>query len=62
MPIIAKNRRQTRRLLMLVPTFDDARSMLGRALLQEGRFDVALPEFDARTKSSPDSFGDLGRL
>jgi serine/threonine-protein kinase len=51
-----------RRLLVLVPTFDDARSILGRSLLQEGRFESALPEFKARTKSSPGSFGDIGRL
>jgi tetratricopeptide (TPR) repeat protein len=51
-----------RRLLVLVPGFDDARSILGRSLLQQGRFDAALSEFNARSKASPASFGDLGRL
>jgi DNA-binding winged helix-turn-helix (wHTH) protein/TolB-like protein/tetratricopeptide (TPR) repeat protein len=49
------------RLLTLVPTFDDARSILGRVRLQQGRVDEALQLFNARTHSSPGSFGDLGR-
>jgi tetratricopeptide (TPR) repeat protein len=51
-----------RRLLVLVPAFDDARSILGRSLLQQGQLDAALLEFNARSKASPASFGDLGRL
>lgn len=49
------------RLLALVPTFDDAHSILGRCLLHQGKIDSALEQFTARTKSSPGSFGDLGR-
>ena len=49
------------RLLALVPTFDDARSILGRIFVRQGKFDQALALFKARTKSSPGSFGDLGR-
>jgi DNA-binding winged helix-turn-helix (wHTH) protein/TolB-like protein/tetratricopeptide (TPR) repeat protein len=50
-----------RRLLDLVPTFDDARSILGRTLLQQHEFDQALELFKARTKPSPGSLGDVGR-
>jgi DNA-binding winged helix-turn-helix (wHTH) protein/TolB-like protein/Flp pilus assembly protein TadD len=50
-----------RRLLQLVPTFDDAHSILARALLKQGKVAEALEQFTARTKPSPGSFGDLGR-
>jgi DNA-binding winged helix-turn-helix (wHTH) protein/TolB-like protein/Flp pilus assembly protein TadD len=49
------------RLLVLVPTFDDAHSILGRCLLRQGKIEAALAQFAVRTKSSPGSFGDLGR-
>ena len=49
------------RLLVLVPTFDDAHSILGRCLLRQGKIEPALAQFTIRTKSSPGSFGDLGR-
>ena len=49
------------RLLTLVPTFDDARSLLGRTLMQQGKFDAALVQFNARNRTSPGSFGDIGR-
>jgi len=52
---------QSQRLLALVPTFDDARSILGRVRLQQGHVDEALRLFNQRTQSSPGSFGDLGR-
>lgn len=52
---------QAERLLALVPTFDDARSILGRVRLQQNRIDDALRLFGERTRSSPGSFGDLGR-
>ncbi len=49
------------RLLQLVPAFDDAHSILGRALLKLGKVEEALEQYNLRTKSSPGSFGDLGR-
>lgn len=51
----------TERLLTLVPTFDDARTILGRALLHTGRGAAALGQFEARVGPSPGSFGDIGR-
>lgn len=50
-----------RRLIALVPTFDDAHTLLGRALLQQGRVEDALAQFRARNRTSPGSFGDVGR-
>jgi Flp pilus assembly protein TadD len=44
-----------------VPTFDDAHSLLGRSLLQQGEFEAALAQFAARNRTSPGSFGDMGR-
>lgn len=49
------------RVLLLVPNFDDARSLVGRSLLQQRKFDAALAQFNGRRKSSPGSFGDVGR-
>jgi DNA-binding winged helix-turn-helix (wHTH) protein/TolB-like protein/tetratricopeptide (TPR) repeat protein len=49
------------RLIKLVPTFDDARSLLGRTLLHQGKIDAALAQFTARNRTSPGSFGDMGR-
>jgi DNA-binding winged helix-turn-helix (wHTH) protein/TolB-like protein/tetratricopeptide (TPR) repeat protein len=50
-----------RRLITLVPTFDDAHTLLGRTLLQQGKIDEALAQFRARNRTSPGSFGDIGR-
>jgi DNA-binding winged helix-turn-helix (wHTH) protein/TolB-like protein/tetratricopeptide (TPR) repeat protein len=50
-----------RRLIKAVPTFDDAHTLLGRALLQQGQVDQALAQFRARNRTSPGSFGDIGR-
>ena len=50
-----------KRLLTLVPTFDDAHSLLGRTLLRQGKLDAALAQFTARNRTSPGSFGDIGR-
>jgi tetratricopeptide (TPR) repeat protein len=49
------------RLLVLVPTFDDARSIIGRARRHQGNVDAALAQFEARSRTSPGSFGDIGR-
>jgi TolB-like protein/tetratricopeptide (TPR) repeat protein len=49
------------RLLAMVPTFDDAHSLSGRALLHLGKFEEAAAHFAARNRTSPGSFGDLGR-
>jgi DNA-binding winged helix-turn-helix (wHTH) protein/TolB-like protein/Tfp pilus assembly protein PilF len=49
------------RILALHPGFDHARSLLGRALLQQGDAAAALAHFHARRHPSPGSFGDVGR-
>jgi serine/threonine-protein kinase len=49
------------RLLTLMPTFADALSISGRALLHQGNVDAALARFAARNRTSPGSFGDMGR-
>jgi hypothetical protein len=42
-----------------MPTFADAQSISGRALLRQGKVDAALALFAARDRTSPGSFGDL---
>ena len=49
------------RLLTLMPTFADARSLSGRALLHQGKTEAALTQFAAQNRTSPGSFGDMGR-
>jgi tetratricopeptide (TPR) repeat protein len=49
------------RLLTLMPTFADALSISGRTLLHQGKVDAALVRFAARNRTSPGSFGDMGR-
>ncbi len=49
------------RLLTLMPTFADARSISGRALMHQGKTEAALAQFAARNRPSPGSFGDVGR-
>jgi serine/threonine-protein kinase len=50
------------RLLTLVPTFADARSISGRALMHQGNVEAALAQFAAQNRTSPGSFGDMGRV
>jgi tetratricopeptide (TPR) repeat protein len=49
------------RLLALMPAFADAQAISGRALLHQGKVDAALARFTARNRTSPGSFGDIGR-
>jgi DNA-binding winged helix-turn-helix (wHTH) protein/TolB-like protein/Tfp pilus assembly protein PilF len=53
--------RELRRVLVLEPQFDHARSYLAQALAARGEFAAALQEFSLRRYPSPGSFGDPGR-